>query len=156
MVVPNNLFPEAAEEDWGSGDQVDDSSVDQVQFGRSWFFDWDTRQFVMTPTKKVAKTDDTDAWVVWCQKAVRTARYRHIAYSQDYGSEFEDLIGKGYSQAFVESEIQRMVTEALMVDPRTADVGQFSFKWDGEACSFSCRITNVRDEEETLEGSVLS
>ncbi|WP_212958443.1 DUF2634 domain-containing protein [Paenibacillus albilobatus] len=148
-----NLFPEDIEDDWGR-DQSEETTSGQVTFGRSWQFDFKSGDFVMTPTRKVAAADEKAAWVMWCQKAVRTPRYRHLIYSRDHGEEFDDLIGRGYSRAFIESEIQRIVTETLMVDPRTADVDDFSFDWKGESCRFTCRITNIRDEEAVLEGSV--
>lgn len=148
-----NLFPEDIEDDWTELEPID-SVTEEVAFGRSWQFDFDTGDFVMTPTGKVAAADETTAWVVWCQKAIRTPRYRHLIYSRDHGEEFDDLIGKGYSRAIQESEIQRIVTETLMVDPRTANVGDFTFEWRDDACYFTCRITNVRDEETVIEGSV--
>ncbi len=108
----------------------------------------------MTPTRKIAGAEGTEAWIIWCQKAIRTPRYRHLIYSRDYGQEFEELIGIGYSRAVQESEIQRIARETLMVDPRTASVEGFVFEWQGERCSFTCRVMNIHDEELTLEGSV--
>lgn len=148
-----NIFPEEVEADW-TEDEGEGSTAEEVTFGRSWRFDFDTGDFVMTPTRKVAAADETAAWVMWCQKAIRTPRYRHLIYSREHGEEFDDLIGKGYSWAIQESEIQRMVTEALMVDPRTASVGDFTFEWKDDSCYFTCRISNVRDEEAEVEGSV--
>lgn len=148
-----NIFPEDVEEEWTEV-QTEKSSTEEITFGRSWRFDFDVGDFVMTPTRKVAAADETAAWVMWCQKAIRTPRYRHLIYSREHGEEFDDLIGKGYSRAVQESEIKRMVTEALMVDPRTAGVGDFTFLWQDDGCFFTCRITNVRDEEAMLERSV--
>lgn len=148
-----NIFPEEIEDDWAEG-ETEESENDEVSFGRSWRFDFDSGDFVMTPTRKVAAADETAAWVMWCQKAIRTPRYRHLIYSRGHGEEFDELIGKGYSRDVQESEIRRMVTEALMVDPRTASVGEFTFEWRNDACYFTCRISNVRDEGAVLEGSV--
>ncbi|WP_435924664.1 DUF2634 domain-containing protein [Paenibacillus sp. DYY-L-2] len=148
-----NLFPEAMERSWET-DPAAEAQASDVRFGRSWRFDFDAGEFVMTPTRKIAGAEGTEAWVMWCQKAIRTPRYRHLVYSRDYGQEFEELIGKGDSRAVQESEIQRIARETLMVDPRTAGVEGFVFEWQGEQCSFSCRVTNIRDEEMTLEGSV--
>jgi hypothetical protein len=148
-----NLFPEEIEEDWAET-QAEESSDEEVPFGRSWRFDFTAGDFVMTPTRKVAAADETAAWVMWCQKAIRTPRYRHLIYSRDHGEEFDDLIGKRYSRAVIESEIQRIVTETLSVDPRTANVGGFTFAWSGDGCRFTCRIQNVREETETIEGRV--
>lgn len=149
-----NLFPEESENAWQDELQENESYGDQVEFGRSWQFDFAVGDFLMTPTRKVAAADDKAAWVMWCKKAIRTPRYRHLIYSREHGEEFDELLGKGFTRAYVESEIQRIVTETLMVDPRTADVSDFSFRWSGDSCYFNCRITNVRDEEDVLEGSV--
>lgn len=148
-----NLFPEDIEDDW-TEDEAGNSASEEVTFGRSWRFDFEAGDFVMTPTRKVAAADETAAWVMWCEKAIRTPRYRHLIYSREHGEEFDDLIGKGYGRAIQESEIKRMVTETLMVDPRTSSVGDFTYEWRDDACYFTCRISNVRDEEAVLEGSV--
>ncbi|NJJ37815.1 DUF2634 domain-containing protein [Paenibacillus apii] len=145
----SNLFPE--ETTWSAADPAGTTSP-EVSFGRSWRFDYEAGDFVMTPTRKVATADDKTAWVEWCKKALLTPRYRHVVYSRDHGQEFDDLIGRGYSKAVQESEIQRIVTETLMVDPRTENVSNFSFAWDGDTCQFACDITNVREETETIEG----
>ena len=47
------------------------------------------------------------------------------------------------------------ITEMLLADARTDSVDQFLFAWEGEACRFSCRITNVRDETEIIESVVI-
>lgn len=91
----------------------------------------------MTPTGGVAQTPGMEAWLEWCRKAVRTARYRYMAYTRDYGQEFDDLIARHLSRAGNEAEIKRMATEALMVDPRTAKVSDFSFEWRNDVVYFT-------------------
>lgn len=147
------LFPESINDSWGGGEETENTST-AVFFGRSWRFDFEQGEFVLTPTRKIATCASRDAWVVWCQKAIRTPRYRHLIYSRSYGQELDELIGRGYSRAVGESEIQRMVSEALLVDPRTAGVSDFKFSWQEAACSFTCQVTNVHDEVLRLEGSV--
>ncbi|HOV80184.1 MAG TPA: DUF2634 domain-containing protein, partial [Bacillota bacterium] len=127
----------------------------QVKFGRSWRFDFDAGEFVMTPTGRVAEIRDTDAWLEWCKKALQTARYRYLVYSRNYGQEFDDLIGRHLTRAGNESEIKRIVTECLMVDPRTAAVENFTFRWEGDQCYFTCEVSNVRGETGTVSGSVV-
>jgi hypothetical protein len=127
----------------------------QVQFGRSWRFDFTKGEFVLTPTGVVAQNAGAEAWLEWCQKAVMTTRYRHLVYSRLYGQEFEDLIGRHLSRGANESEIKRMVTECLMLDPRTASVSNFTFAWDGDQVTFTCDLANVLGEGGTLSGSVV-
>ena len=142
-----NLFPIGS----SSTDSTPETTP-SVQFGRSWRYDFEKGDFVLTPTGKVATSTDTDAWLEWCQKAIRTERYKYLVYSRNYGQEFEDLIARHLPRAANESEIIRIVTETLMVDPRTASVGNFTFRWEGDQCYFTCTVTNVRGQTGTVEG----
>ncbi|MDU2243082.1 MAG: DUF2634 domain-containing protein [Paenibacillus sp.] len=150
-----NLFPEAVGDSWlAAGLDEQESVGDAVAFGRSWRFDFDAGEFVMTPTGKIAPADEIAAWKMCCEKAIRTPRYRHLIYSRAYGQEFEELIGQGYSRAVQESEIRRIATETLMVDPRTLSVDGFVFDWREDGCRFACRVKNIREDELLVEGSV--
>lgn len=53
-------------------------------------------------------------------------RYRYLIYSWNYGVELSDLFGQPTS--FVQPEIKRRVTEALMQDSRIQSVDAFSFE----------------------------
>ncbi|MGG4046505.1 hypothetical protein BCV73_32900 [Paenibacillus sp. SSG-1] len=150
-----SLFPETEDMVWTEDAETELLEGSGAVFGRSWRFDFDAGEFVMSPTRKIAVADEREAWVTWCEKAIRTPRYRHLIYSRDYGSELEDLVGSGYDHALLESEIRRMVSEALLADARTESVDQFVFAWEGEACRFSCRIQSVRDEVEIIESVVI-
>ncbi|GIP29648.1 hypothetical protein J23TS9_47780 [Paenibacillus sp. J23TS9] len=149
-----NLFPETVDMVWTDVTEPEALEKNGAIFGRSWRFDFEAGEFVMSPTRKMTVGGDKDAWVIWCEKAIRTPRYRYVIYSRDYGSELEGLIGSS-SRALQESEVRRMVTETLLSDARTQSVDQFAFDWEGEACRFSCRITNVHDEMETIESVVI-
>ncbi len=127
----------------------------QVQFGKSWRFDFAQGDFVLTPAGRVAQVEGVDGWLDWCKKALMTTRYRHLVYSRQYGQEFEDLIGRHLSREANESEIKRMVTECLMLDPRTAAVSNITFEWAGDEVYFTCELLSVRDETATLSGSVV-
>jgi hypothetical protein len=127
----------------------------QVQFGRSWRFDFDRGEFILTPAGRVATSGGADAWPEWCKKALMTPRYRHLVYSRRYGQEFEELIGRHLSREANESEIKRQITECLMLDRRTAAVSGFIFVWNGDEVQFTCTVTNVRDESVNLSGSVV-
>lgn len=53
-------------------------------------------------------------------------RYRYLIYSWNYGVELADLFGQPTS--FVQPEIKRRITEALMQDSRIQSVDAFSFE----------------------------
>ncbi|AWB45317.1 DUF2634 domain-containing protein [Paenibacillus sp. CAA11] len=153
------LFPEDMEfyDDLAASKNGDltEPAAQPVPFGRSWRFDYDAGEFVLTPTGKAAVAAGTDAWLEWCRKVLHTPRYRHLIYSRSYGHELDELLGSGLTRAAYESEIRRMVEEALLADPRTASVDGFAFTWAGETCSFTCRVTSERDESASLSGSVV-
>jgi phage baseplate assembly protein W len=143
-----NLFPE-------DGFTIDNvSSDEQAAHGGSWMFDFEKGDFVREPTNRVAETDAFTAWVQWCQKVLMTQRYRHLAYSSDYGSEFEDLIGMPYTKAAIESEIQRMATEALMVHSYTQAVDNFTFEWTADYVNFTFQLTSIMGENAHLTYSL--
>ena len=129
--------------------------AEQLAFGRSWRFDFSIGEFVLTPAGKVAEAEYFEAWLQWCLKALRTERYRYLAYTRAYGQEMDSLIGRHLTRAANESEIRRMVTECLTVDPRTAAVGNFVFDWDGDICTFTCEISNVRGEVGKVSSEVV-
>ncbi|WP_256758702.1 DUF2634 domain-containing protein [Cohnella sp. WQ 127256] len=146
-----NLFPvgELPEE------QNDDRS-ENIAFGRSWRFDYEAGEFVVTPSGKVASFEGTNAWMEWCKKALQTERYRHLIYSRSYGQEFNELIRSGLPRAAIEMEIQRITTETLEMDPRTASVDSFTYKWLNDSCYFTCIISNIHEETIELQGRVVN
>lgn len=147
-----NLFPV---KDVTPLPELNVTPANHIQFGRSWRFDFDNGDFVLTPTGKVAEIQGVDAWLEWCKKALMTARYRFLVYSRNYGQEFDDLISRHLNRAGNESEIKRIATECLMADPRTAAVDNFTFRWDGDQCFFTCKVSNVRGENGNLNGNVV-
>lgn len=150
-----DLFPQDTETNATAPALEAQESAQEIQFGRSWKFDYERGDFVIGPGGRVAEADGKEAWVEWCKKAILTARYRHPVYSRSYGQEFDDLVGRHLSREGNESEIKRIVTETLMLDPRTVRVENFNFQWQGDEVYFSCDIVSVRDETATIAGSVV-
>jgi len=56
-----------------------------------------------------------------------TERYEYLIYSWNYGIELNSLIGR--SGLTINSELRRIITEALMADDRILSVEDFSFDW---------------------------
>lgn len=66
--------------------------------------------------------DGSEALRQYIRKAIATARNRYIIYDGDYGSELEDLIGMDLTTSLIETEIPRLVREAIAYDDRIEDV----------------------------------
>lgn len=80
-------------------------------------------------------------------KALMTARSRYLIYSDDYGNELFDLIGENVTPALLDSEIPRMVREALVYDDRVEDVTDIAYSRTGDELYVS--FTVVRSNGDT-------
>lgn len=101
------------------------------KYGKSWFFDFEKGDFVLDGAGRVVEADGHIAWAHWCVKAVLTERFRYLVYGFNYGCEIEQARRQPSRQA-VEAELERVITEALLADPRTEMVRDFSFAWQGD------------------------
>ncbi|RKD24917.1 hypothetical protein BG617_13465 [Lactiplantibacillus paraplantarum] len=68
----------------------------------------------------VGMVDDYDAMVQAVDKVMRTERFVFPIYSDQYGNDFSELLGKSFDYATV--EVERMLQEALQADDRVDDV----------------------------------
>lgn len=60
-------------------------------------------------------------------KILNTERYQYLIYSEDYGTEWQQILGQDH--LFVRAEIQRMITEALLQDDRIEQIVDFQTYW---------------------------
>lgn len=67
------------------------------------------------------------------RKALITPRFRCLIYNNQYGSEIKQTIIAGdATREYIETEMPRLVKEALLVDSRVLDAYDFSFSFDSE------------------------
>ena len=95
------------------------------------------------------KIDGKEAIKQFILKAILTPRYKYLIYSEDYGCEIRSLIGKGFTPEFIASEIQRMVTEAIIYDDRIEDVYDFEVVINDDYIYISFKVDT--NENDTLE-----
>lgn len=89
-----------------------------------------------------------DAVLVWAWLALHTPRYRYYIYSDDYGQEYEDLIGRSYSTELTESELERMTEECLLENPYITGIENFSCVKDEDKVIVSFTlVTTLGDRE---------
>lgn len=80
-----------------------------------------------------------EAIKVWIYKALMTERYKYLIYTWDHGVELEELINKNFDRAFIESEVQRYIKEALLVNDYIKEVNKFSVTFNKKllTCDFT-------------------
>lgn len=65
----------------------------------------------------MVRADGREAFMQWCWKVIQTEREAFLAYSDDIGTEFEDMEDFPDKDSR-ESEIERTITDALLVHPQ--------------------------------------
>ncbi len=84
-----------------------------------------------------------EAIKVWVWLALQVPRYRYYAYTWDYGSEFEDLIGQGYSNGYIESESRRMTEDCLLINPDIQSISDFHVSVEKDTLTISFTVNTV-------------
>jgi Protein of unknown function (DUF2634). len=69
--------------------------------------------------------EGTEALKIWIWKALKTSKAVYPIYSDDYGQEFESLVGKGISKSLVESEAKRLTLECLKENEHILSISNF-------------------------------
>ena len=95
----------------------------------------------------LGKVDGLDAVVQAVDKLLKTERFAYVIY-QDYGVELERFIGQNFD--FIQADLERTITDALLVDDRIEGISDFEMeqtKKDTLWCRF--RVN-------TIEGSFIT
>lgn len=86
--------------------------------------------------------DDLEAMRQAIEKVLLTERFAWPIYSDNYGIEIQDLIGQDYD--LIKSEIERVVSEALLADDRIDAVDLFELTQTSRtALHLSFTVTTV-------------
>ncbi|WP_186786169.1 DUF2634 domain-containing protein [Paenibacillus agilis] len=105
-------------------EETSDTAIEQVEglpLFQEYAWDYEQNDFVLRDGQPVILAGN-EALKVWVYKVLKTKRYRYPAYSSEYGSEFETLIGSAYTPAIQRSEAERFIREALLVNPYISDI----------------------------------
>lgn len=106
------------------------ASTKPITYGKELAFDFAAGEFIMEDGRPKV-VEGIEALKVWIEKTIRTARYQFPIYTFQYGCELEEIIGKDIPRAVLESEIRRVIREALIYDNRISDVRDFKFDRGG-------------------------
>lgn len=91
-----------------------------------------------------------EAIKIWIWIALQTPRYRYYIYSWDYGSEFEELIGQGYTKEYIDTEVQRMTEECLLINENIQSINNFSSYMKGSQLTISFTANTIYGEIEFI------
>lgn len=127
--------------DIDEGEEILEENEEESEY-REYEIDFETGQL----TGRVV--DGIDAVRVWIYLALRTAKYRYEQYSWDYGCELDTLIGKSYTNEYLESEIQRMLEECLLLNEHITEVELLDFENEDDKLNATIKVITDYGEEE--------
>lgn len=122
-----------------------------ITYDTSVKFNFDTGEFVITPTGAVQTISGVETLEEWIRATLATERYMYPIYHQWYGSEAERIIALGLASQQAASEIERMIKEALMVDERVKDVSNFVHTISGDTIQTEFEVLSFDDQIINLE-----
>lgn len=119
---------------------VSENSQYDTEYRRSVKWDVEKGDFVRDGANRMVECDGREAFAIWCFKIAQTERYQCLAYPNSIGTELERALDND-DEKTVESMTQRTITDALKVNPRTEDVFNFEFEWEGDTmhCTFQVK-----------------
>lgn len=122
--------------------ESEEETEESLYIPREYGIDFETGQL----SGKVV--EGYDALLVWAWLALQIARYRYYIYSDDYGQEYETLVGKTYSTELTDSELERMTEECLTENPYITGIENFSCTKNDEKITLAFSlITELGDGE---------
>lgn len=126
--------------------EEEDEQEESLYIPREYGIDFETGQL----SRKIV--EGYDALLVWAWLALQTPRYRYYIYSENYGQEYEDLIGKSYSTELTDSELERMTEECLTENPYITGIENFScVKIEEKVTVTFSLITELGDGEVSID-----
>lgn len=131
---------------------IDTESIanQSIDYGREWAFDFDKNKFIMKNGTPMIVTG-IEALKIFIIKTIKTARYRYLIHSWEYGCEIEDVLGQTLERDVIESIIKSMITEALIYDARIKSISDFEIVTEESEAKIKFKVlTNLEDELEVI------
>lgn len=125
---------------------IPDNEEYNERYQASVYFDFEKGDFIRDGANRLIRANGKEAYVQWCLKVISTERETCLAYSSDIGAEFEEMDQS--DRESMESEIERTITETLLVHPATEYVRDFIFSYNSEEIRVSFIVKGYPWEDE--------
>ena len=103
------------------------STAEALPLFKEYAWDFEKDCFIYDKDGKHILLEGNEAIKVWCYKALKTERFMYLAYTHGFGIELYPFMAKVMGIMQRKSELKRIVTEALMVNPYIVSVDSISF-----------------------------
>lgn len=142
--MANNLFPEGYEQETITEDLVD---TGPIGYRPGVAFDWNPGDFVRDGRNRLVEATAIDSWQQWCMNCLQTQRFKHLAYSSDFGINVDEAFA-AENREEAESILTREINEALRADPyqRTQYISDIVFDWTApDAVQATVTVVGIAD-----------
>lgn len=129
------------------------ADTEKKKYKRSLKWDIASGDFVLDGANRVEAAGGRENFEIWCLKVVQTERFSCLAYPDEIGVEMEEAMKQSTHEA-AESLIERTICEALLVNPKTEYVRDFTFWWKADSLSCSFTVKGKELEEFTLSTNI--
>lgn len=125
-------------------EMVENETTDINNIGKSFYFDFEKGDFLIQDGKLV-EVEGIEGIKIWIRKILRTEKFKFKIYEKEdrneYGITIQDLIvGYDYPLEFVESEIKREVTDALLKHPMIDRLEEWSIEKNNPVLKVGFRV----------------
>lgn len=124
----------------------DATELNEVAVTKTYKLDFETGRLI-------GVIDEVDALKQFIVKAILTPRSELPIYTEDYGSEIEELLGETATPDYIEAEIPRMARESIEDDDRIISVDDIQVERKGDAVIVNVNADSIYgriSEEVTL------
>ncbi|WP_105614365.1 DUF2634 domain-containing protein [Vallitalea okinawensis] len=116
---------------------------DNNQTFRTYLYDFNNGDFILRDGKLV-QVEGIDALKIWIDKIIRTPKNKVAIYlDTDYGVAISDLIvGNNYPLDFIEAEVKRELSSALLQHPDIHTINQFKVIREDDEVSIEFKVNH--------------
>lgn len=118
-----------------------DAATSDLPIFQEYAWDFERDCFLYDVNGRHILLSGNPALEVWIYKALKTERFEYLAYSWQYGIELKPFIGKVMGVQERYSELRRVITECLMVNPYIKSIDSFSITPENRAELVRVHIT---------------
>lgn len=118
-----------------------DAAKNELPLFKEYAWDFERDCFLYDVNGRHILLSGNPALEVWIYKALKTERFSYLAYSWQYGIELKPFIGKVMGVQERYSELRRVITECLMVNPYIRSIDGIMFVPENHGALIRVHIT---------------
>lgn len=122
------------------------TTTGETSLGKSFLYDFEAKDFIVKDGKLTLAVG-IDGLKVWIEKILKTEKFKFQVYENgsdnQYGATLLGLVNSGLPQIFVQAEIQREITEAMLRNPLITAVSNFSFTRNRRSLVIGFEVSTV-------------